>query len=35
MKLTTKYVGLGIGILKTLSESGTLVERGEILPLQG
>ena len=25
----------GIGILKTLSESGTLVERGEILPLQG
>ena len=24
-----------IGILKTLSESGTLLERGEIFPLQG
>jgi len=24
-----------IGILKTLSESGTLLERGKILPLKG
>ena len=30
-----KLGGLGIGILKTLSESSTQLERGEILPSQG
>jgi hypothetical protein len=35
IKLTEVSHDEGIGILKTLSESGTPLERGEILPLQG